>query len=146
MRTRLVALTLTTFALLALPAYAWNKPGHMATGAIAYAAGWLLIPEEGEATSLGENAVRDHSWGRIAGFVLIAVAASLLLRPLWWFGGHLITAVALILLGLYLLSHRGGDDQPTDTAPTPPPPPAQPESQTGHERTYRWSPNHWMRD
>jgi len=100
-------------------------------GAIAYAAGWLLIPEEGEETSVGEDAIRNRNWGRIAGFVLIAIAASLLLRPLWWFGGQVITALALILVGVYLLSHRGGGDTATDTidpsptppAPAPPPPP-----------------------
>ena len=32
--------------------------------------------------------MRNRSWARIAGFVLIAIAASLLLRPLWWFGGQ----------------------------------------------------------
>ncbi len=94
-------------------------------GAIAYAAGWLLIPEEGEDTSLGENAVRNHNWGRIAGFVLIAIAASLLLRPLWWFGGQLITAVALILARrLPAVAPRRrrpghGHDDPAATASAP---------------------------
>ena len=90
-------------------------------GAIAYLAGWLLIPEEGETTSVGEDALRNHSWARIAGFVLIAIAVSVLLRPLWWFGGQMVTAVLLIALGLYLLAHHGGGgDGGTDTE-TPPP-------------------------
>jgi phage shock protein PspC (stress-responsive transcriptional regulator) len=97
-------------------------------GAIAYVAGWLLIPEEGENTSVGEEALRNHHWARIAGFVLIAIAASVLLRPLWWLGGNLVTAVALILLGVYLLSRRDGGSPtttPTYTGePSPPPPTA----------------------
>jgi phage shock protein PspC (stress-responsive transcriptional regulator) len=93
-------------------------------GAIAYVAGWLLIPEEGEETSVGEEALRTHNWARIAGFVLIAIAASVLLRPLWWLGGNVITAVVLILGGVYLLSHRSGGTS-TDTI-EPPPMPAPP--------------------
>ncbi|AGA28443.1 S1/P1 nuclease [Singulisphaera acidiphila] len=34
---RRIALTFAALVFLALPAYAWNKPGHMVTGAIAYA-------------------------------------------------------------------------------------------------------------
>src|SRR3954463_10911937 len=45
-------------------------------GAIAYVAAWLLLPEEDESTSIGERVVREHHWGRIAGFVLIAIAVS----------------------------------------------------------------------
>src|SRR5215831_14297847 len=62
-------------------------------GVIAYVAGWLLIPEEGDEMSVGEEALRTHNWVRIAGFVLIAIAASVLLRPLWWLGGGAVTAV-----------------------------------------------------
>jgi phage shock protein PspC (stress-responsive transcriptional regulator) len=121
-------------------------------GAIAYVAGWLLIPEEGEETSVGEDALRTHNWARIAGFVLIAIAASVLLRPLWWFGGNVVTAVALILLGVYLLSRRGGDaptttpmdsGQPPPAPPTadpdPVPPPAPPH-QTAPPPTAVWPP------
>src|SRR5258708_3250524 len=32
-------------------------------GVIAYAAAWLLIPEEGETTSIGERVIREHRWG-----------------------------------------------------------------------------------
>jgi phage shock protein PspC (stress-responsive transcriptional regulator)/predicted membrane protein len=73
-------------------------------GFIAYAAAWLLVPEEGETTSIGERVMREHRWGRIAGFVLIAIAISSVARPVWWFGGHGLFAVLLIIGGLYLLS------------------------------------------
>ncbi|MEY2420409.1 MAG: hypothetical protein QOI95_476 [Acidimicrobiaceae bacterium] len=73
-------------------------------GVIAYAAAWLLIPEEGETTSIGERVLREHRWGRITGFVLIAIAVSSLARPVWWVGGHGLFPVLLIVGGLYLLS------------------------------------------
>jgi phage shock protein PspC (stress-responsive transcriptional regulator) len=87
-------------------------------GVIAYAAAWLLIPEEDETTSVGERILREHRWGRIAGFVLIAIAISSLLRPVWWAGGHGLFAVLLIVGGLYLLSpgFTGRNDPP----PAPP--------------------------
>jgi phage shock protein PspC (stress-responsive transcriptional regulator) len=92
-------------------------------GLIAYVAGWLLIPEAGETTSVGEDALRNRNWARIAGFVLIAIAASIALRPLWWFGGQLIGAVALILIGVYLLTRHGTTSEDGGTPPTPPVPP-----------------------
>ena len=92
-------------------------------GVVAYVAAWLLIPEEGESTSIGERLLREHRWGRIAGFALIGVALLSLVRPVWGFGGHGLFAVLLIVGGLYLLSPgftgRGAStDAPT--APTPP--------------------------
>jgi phage shock protein PspC (stress-responsive transcriptional regulator) len=74
------------------------------SGVLAYVAAWLLIPEEGRSSSIGERVLREHRWGRIAGFVLIAIAISSLARPVWWFGGHVLFAVLLIIGGLYLLS------------------------------------------
>src|SRR5262249_3070922 len=107
-------------------------------GVIAYVAGWLLVPEAGETTSLGEDALRNRNWARIAGFVLIPVAASIALRPLWWFGGRLTAAVALILVGLYLLAHHGGDtttEADTPTPPVPRPGPVPSSAPTGPEVT-----------
>ncbi len=118
-------------------------------GFIAYVAAWLLIPEEDEHMSIGERIVREHRWGRIAGIALIAIAVSSIATPLWWFGGHGLFAVLLIIGGLYLLSpgfsggnvapgatftpqrsERGGDDgEPPVTqefAPGPLPPAAPP--------------------
>ena len=91
-------------------------------GAVAYGAAWLLIPEEGETTGIGERVVREHRWGRIAGFVLIAIAITTLARPVWWIGGHSLFAVLLIVGGLYLLSPgfdgRGAGPTTADSAPT----------------------------
>ena len=85
-------------------------------GVVAYVAAWIFIPEEDEATSIGERVVREHKWARIAGFVLIAIAISSLASPLWWFGGHAFFAVLLILGGLFLLS-------PSFAGPSPDHPP-----------------------
>jgi phage shock protein PspC (stress-responsive transcriptional regulator)/predicted membrane protein len=92
-------------------------------GVIAYAAAWLLIPEEGETTSIGERVLHEHRWGRIAGFVLIAIALSSLLRPVWWGGGHALFPVLLIIGGLYLLSpgFSGRGNWPQTLPDTPPP-------------------------
>jgi phage shock protein PspC (stress-responsive transcriptional regulator) len=73
-------------------------------GLIAYAAAWAFVPEEGEDRSIGERVMHERRWGRIAGIVLIAIAVSSLARPFWWFGGHAVFAILLIMGGLYLLS------------------------------------------
>jgi hypothetical protein len=96
-------------------------------GVIAYAAAWLLIPEEGERMSIGERVVREHRWGRIAGCVLIAIAISIIARPVFWFGGHWVFATGLIVGGLYLLSpglSGRGESPAAPEAPTAPNPPA----------------------
>jgi phage shock protein PspC (stress-responsive transcriptional regulator) len=89
-------------------------------GVIAYGAAWLLIPEDGETTSIGERILREHRWGRIAGFVLIAIAISSVASPVWWLGGHGLFAVLLIVGGLYLLSPGfSGVKAAPDAASTP---------------------------
>src|SRR4051794_20454673 len=64
-------------------------------GVVAYVAGWLLIPEEDEDTSVGERVLREHRWGRIAGIALIAVAVTSFGGPFWWFRGGTFFAVLL---------------------------------------------------
>jgi phage shock protein PspC (stress-responsive transcriptional regulator) len=86
-------------------------------GVIAYAAAWLLIPEQGHDLSVGEHILREHRWGRIAGIVLIVIAVSTAASPVWWFGGHALFAVLLIIGGLYLLSP--GFSRTKVTAETP---------------------------
>src|SRR5206468_1437453 len=92
-------------------------------GLVAYVAAWLLIPEAGEDTSIGERTIHDRHWGRIAGIALIVVALSTLSWPFGWFGGHALFAVALIVGGLYLLSpgfsDRGHGPAPDDRADSP---------------------------
>src|SRR4051794_20144536 len=72
-------------------------------GVVAYGAAWLLLPEDGESTSIGERVLREHRWGRIAGIVLIGIALVTVARPVWWVGGSGLFAVLLIVGGLYLL-------------------------------------------
>lgn len=91
-------------------------------GVIAYVAGWLLIPEEGETTSIGERALRERRWARLAGIALIAIAVSSVMRPLWWFGGHAFFAVLLIGAGVFLLSPAFTEHERTDAPPTLPTP------------------------
>jgi phage shock protein PspC (stress-responsive transcriptional regulator) len=102
-------------------------------GAIAYAAAWLLIPEEDCRSSLGEHILRERRWGRIAGIVLIVLAVSSVTPHMWWFHGGVFFAVLLIVGGLFLLSpgsfHREPDEPPSPTPPAPsstPPPPTPP--------------------
>jgi phage shock protein PspC (stress-responsive transcriptional regulator) len=108
-------------------------------GVVAYAAAWLLIPEEDDTTSIGERVLREHRWGRIAGFVLIAIAISSLARPVWWVGGHGFFAVLLIVAGLYLLSpgFRGRDDAGSSpAAPYAPPAPTDTTSELPFTEQY----------
>jgi phage shock protein PspC (stress-responsive transcriptional regulator) len=99
-------------------------------GVIAYVAACILIPEEYESTSIGERVVREHRWGRIAGLALIVIALSSLARPVWWFGGHGLFPVLLIVGGLFLLSHefsaRSGASPAPLASPIPPAPPGPP--------------------
>jgi len=83
-------------------------------GVIAYVAGWLLIPEEGAPTSIGEHALHGRHWMRIVGIVLLVVAGWTLLRELWRPAHGVLAATALIVLGIVLLrSHDDdrGDDE-----------------------------------
>jgi phage shock protein PspC (stress-responsive transcriptional regulator) len=91
-------------------------------GVVAYGAAWLLVPEDGERTSIGERALHERRWGRIAGIVLIGVALATVARPVWWGGGSGLFAVLLIVGGLYLLSPGfvGRSAAPEPAAPTSP--------------------------
>lgn len=110
-------------------------------GVIAYAAAWLLIPEDGETTSIGERVLREHRWGRIAGFVLIAIAISSLARPVWWVGGHSLFSVLLIVGGLYLLSPGfAGRAAGPATPDAPPSPPVAPDPTTEFSFTQQYPP------
>src|SRR5437867_4296623 len=63
------------------------------SGLLLYAAAWLLMPEAGAADSAGERLIHARNWGRIAGIVLIALAAVSLAAPFrgfWHFGGHIV--------------------------------------------------------
>jgi phage shock protein PspC (stress-responsive transcriptional regulator)/predicted membrane protein len=100
-------------------------------GVIAYVAGWLLVPEEDETTSVGERVLREHHWGRIAGIVLIAIAVTSFGGPFWWFRGGSLFAVLLIVGGVMLLSPGLFDrsDRPDRPVAGPPAPPASPPSE-----------------
>ena len=95
-------------------------------GAIAYAAAWLLIPEEDERTSLGERVLHERRWGRIAGIVLIVIAISSLTPHMWWFHGGAFFAVLLIVGGLCLLSPGFAGRESDEPRPPPPPTPSTP--------------------
>ena len=99
-------------------------------GVIAYVAGWLLIPEEDDTTSVGERVLREHHWGRIAGIVLIAIAVTSFGGPFWWFRGGTFFAVLLIVGGVLLLTPGIFDrtERTPVAGPPAPPPPAPPPS------------------
>ena len=103
-------------------------------GAIAYVAGWLLIPEQDESTSIGERIVREHRWGRIAGIVLIAIAVTSFGGPVWWFSRGALFPVALIVGGVLLLIPGVFDREPRPPVAGPPaPPPPSPPTTTSFE-------------
>src|SRR4051794_1752773 len=55
-------------------------------GLVAYGAAWLFVPEENEATSIGERAIHERRWAPIVGVGLIATAVLSLAGSWWWIG------------------------------------------------------------
>jgi phage shock protein PspC (stress-responsive transcriptional regulator) len=84
-------------------------------GLLAYAAGWLLIPEDGDERSIGERALKERRWAPIVGVALIGGAVVLLADSWWWAGRGVGFPILLIAGGAYLLWTR------TTTTPTPTP-------------------------
>jgi phage shock protein PspC (stress-responsive transcriptional regulator) len=82
-------------------------------GLLAYAAGWLLIPEDGDERSIGERALKERRWAPIVGVVLIGGAVLSLADSWWWAGRGVGFPILLIAGGAYLLWTR--------TTPTPTP-------------------------
>jgi phage shock protein PspC (stress-responsive transcriptional regulator) len=76
------------------------------TGLVLYAAGWLLIPNEGDDLAVGGRWARSlggsRSW---LGLVLVVIAAAVLVDAVPFFSGGLIVAATLLVLGVLL--YRG---------------------------------------
>src|SRR3954454_4316463 len=116
-----------------------------AAGLIAYGAAWLLIPEDGDPSSIGERAIHERRWAPIVGVGLIAAAVLSLAGSWWWIGRGIGFPILLIAGGAYLLWSRTNaptgvrERRPTtsahagteETALAPPPPPA-PKPPRGH--------------
>ena len=84
-------------------------------GIFLYAAGWLLIPDEGEAHSIARGWSGDRSARRWAGVILIGLAAVVLIAETRLVRGELV--LALVLLGIGVLLYRGDLSPPPRRSP-----------------------------
>ncbi len=111
------------------------------SGLLLYLAGWLFIPEDGRADSMGERFVRNHGALGIAAAVVVGVlvVGPMLAWGLWGdgpgFGG--VVLLFLVVAAVVALTRRGdGSEAPPESigqAPTvalPPAPPGGPTSPT----------------
>lgn len=87
-------------------------------GIIAYIAAWLLVPDEDGRTAirLGTGDARSDDLGRVAGVVLIFLAAMLVVSH-WSWTGDIGVPVLLIGAGTWLLVRRAGDAPPSEASP-----------------------------
>lgn len=84
-------------------------------GILLYAAGWLLIPVEGEAHSIVWGWSGDRSARRWMGVILIVLAAVVLIAETRLVRGELV--VGLVLLGIGVLLYRGDLSPPERRSP-----------------------------
>ena len=91
-------------------------------GIFLYAAGWLLIPDEGEAHSIARGWSGDRSARRWAGVILIGLAAVVLIAETRLVRGELV--LALVILGIGVLLYRGDLSPPERRSPSAAPSPA----------------------
>jgi len=90
-------------------------------GIFLYAAGWILIPDEGETESIAQGWSGKRSARRWAGVILIGLAAIVLIAETRLVRGELV--IALVLLGIGVLLYRGDlsapEQQSLDAANVP---------------------------
>ena len=84
-------------------------------GIFLYAAGWILIPDEGETESIVRGWSGRPSARRWVGVILIGLAAIVLLAETRWVRGELV--FALVLLGIGVLLYRGDLSAPEQQSP-----------------------------
>jgi signal transduction histidine kinase len=94
-------------------------------GLALYLLGWAVMPgEEGEKAPVERIAGRRETWLVVAGMMLLALAALLLLRK-WgiWFSDAIVWPVILAAAGGALIWRQSTDDEPTGDRAAPRPPP-----------------------
>jgi phage shock protein PspC (stress-responsive transcriptional regulator) len=104
------------------------------SGLLLYAAGWLLIPDEGEQHSEIERLVgRDREHGPSVGAIIVTVVGLIVLVTSlgvgaafghgWWFGGPDLWPVIVVgaIVALVWYARRDQSAQLVAAAPTPPP-------------------------
>ena len=84
-------------------------------GIFLYAAGWILIPDQGEPESIARGWSGRPSARRWAGVILIGIAAIVLIAETRLVRGELV--IALILLGIGVLLYRGDLSSPEQQSP-----------------------------
>lgn len=87
-------------------------------GIFLYAAGWILIPDEGETESIARGWSGKRSARRWVGVILIGLAAIVLLAETRLVRGELV--FALVLLGIGVLLYRGDLSSPEQQSPDAP--------------------------
>lgn len=104
------------------------------SGLLLYVAGWLFIPEDGRADSIGERFFRNNSALAIAAAAIVGVivVGPLLVWGLWGdgpgFGG--VVLLFLVIAAVVALTRRGDGLAVVATAPAAPVPPGGPTSPT----------------
>ena len=84
-------------------------------GIFLYAAGWILIPDQGEPESIARGWSGTRSARRWVGVILIGLAAVVLLAETSFVRGELV--FALVLLGIGVLLYRGDLSPPEQQSP-----------------------------
>ncbi len=84
------------------------------TGAVAYLAAWMFLPEEGQERSLAQSVVHNRRWDPAqvlaGGSVLLGVL--LIVRNTGiWFGDAVVWPVLLAAVGLAVIWRQAGDDE-----------------------------------
>ena len=102
------------------------------SGVMLYGLGWLLLPDRTTGESLGENLFRRALGGRssVARWVVIVIAAVVIINAVSAYDGGLLWAIILIAIGVFVF-RREESPAATDTADEPPPavvPPPSPPS------------------
>jgi phage shock protein PspC (stress-responsive transcriptional regulator) len=93
------------------------------SGVILYGLGWLLLPDRTTGESLGENLFRRALGGRssVARWVVIVIAAVVIINAVSAYDGGLLWAIILIAIGVFVFRR---EESPAATATADEPPPA----------------------
>ncbi|MBA3268047.1 MAG: PspC domain-containing protein [Acidimicrobiia bacterium] len=84
------------------------------TGAVAYLAAWLFLPQEGQRHSVAQAVVHNRRWDPIqvlAGGSVVLGALLIVRNTGFWFGDAVVWPVLLAAVGLAVIWRQAGDDE-----------------------------------